>query len=71
MGKTEVERTLEQIGINPRDENGNIRSADDLTVEVMALFDQCDGADKMLLLMMLEIAKKIDDEMLVFYDGGN
>ena len=63
MKKTQVEKTLEEIGINPRDENGDIRSAEDLTEEVMALFDQCDGVDKMLLLMMLEIAKKIDDDM--------
>ena len=63
MKKTQVEKTLEEIGINPRDKNGEIRSADDLTEEVMALFDQCDGVDKMLLLMMLEIAKKIDDDM--------
>ena len=63
MRKTQVEKTLEEIGIDPRDDNGEIRSADDLTEEVMALFEQCNGVDKMLLLAMLELSKKMDDDM--------
>lgn len=63
MRKTEVEKTLESIGINPRDENGEIRSADDLAEEVMELFDQCDGVNKMYLLVMIKLARMIDDDM--------
>lgn len=40
--KTSMEVILEDIGIQPRDEKGVPRSADDLTKEVMALLDTCD-----------------------------
>lgn len=40
--KTSMEVILEDIGIQPRNENGLPRSADDLTQEVMSLLDTCD-----------------------------
>jgi hypothetical protein len=52
MRKTEVEKTLDIIGINARDSNGNIRSADELTEEVMTIFNQCDGVNKLFLLVL-------------------
>ena len=63
MRKTEVEKTLADIGINARDSNGNVRSADELTEEVMTIFNHCDGINKMLLLAMLTLAKQLDDDM--------
>lgn len=41
--KTSIEVILEDIGIQPWDENGVPHSADDLTKEVMALLDTCDA----------------------------
>lgn len=61
--KTQVEETLEELGINPRDENGGIRSADDLTEEVMNLLECCDGVSTMFILAMIKISRMIDDDM--------
>ena len=67
MRKTQVEETLELVGINPRDENGEIRSADDLAEEVMDLLERCDGVSKMFILTMIQLSKKIDDDMYFLY----
>ncbi len=68
MRKTEVEKTLDVIGINARDSNGNIRSADELTEEVMTIFNQCDGVNKLYLLAMLKLAKTLDDDSYYLYE---
>lgn len=68
MRKTEVEKTLDIIGINARDSNGNIRSADELTEEVMTIFNQCDGVNKLYLLAMLKLAKTLDDDSYYLYE---
>ena len=67
MRKTKVEKTLDIIGINARDSNGNIRSADELTEEVMTIFNQCDGVNKLFLLAMLKLSKEIDDDTYYLY----
>lgn len=68
MRKTEMEKTLDIIGINARDSNGNIRSADELTEEVMTIFNQCDGVNKLYLLAMLKLAKTLDDDSYYLYE---
>lgn len=68
MRKTEVEKTLDIIGINARDSNGNSRSADELTEEVMTIFNQCDGVNKLYLLAMLKLAKTLDDDSYYLYE---
>lgn len=68
MRKTEVEKTLDIIGINARDSNGNIRSADELAEEVMTIFNQCDGVNKLYLLAMLKLAKTLDDDSYYLYE---
>lgn len=60
MKKSEIEKTLESVGIHTRDEDGNIRSAEELTKDVMALLEQCDKENGARLLFLLLIARKID-----------
>ena len=62
MGKTQVEETLETIGVNPRNGNGEIRSADDLAEEVVDLMKRYDGVGKMYILAMISISRKIDED---------
>ena len=65
--KTEVEKTLEFIGFNPRDENGEIRSADDLVEEVMDLLEHYSGVGKMYILAMIRISRIIDEDTHYLY----
>lgn len=67
MYKTEVEKTLELLGINPRDENGKIRSADELTEEVMALLDRYNGVGKAYILAMIKLSRMIDEDTHYLY----
>ena len=46
MRKTEVEKMLENIGVNTRNDNGSIRSSEELAEEVMVIFNQCDDINK-------------------------
>lgn len=64
MKKTEVEKLLESIGIEVRDDDGNIRSPDDLTKDVNALLETCDKEDAGRLLFMLAVAKHMDEDEL-------
>ena len=65
--KTQVEETLELIGINPRDENGEIRSADDLAEEVMSLLEQNNGVGKVYILAMIRLSRMIDEDTYYLY----
>lgn len=61
MEVSERERTLERLGVKVRDNNGNIRSAEELTTDVMELFDKCDGEDKARLLFLVALAFRMDE----------
>lgn len=61
MEISERERTLERLGVKVRDNNGNFRSAEELTADVMELFDQCDGEDKVRLLFLVALAFRMDE----------
>ena len=67
MRKTEVEKMLENIGVNTRDDNGSIRSSEELAEEVMVIFNQCEDINKVRLIVMLELAKRMDDDMYYLY----
>lgn len=58
--KSETERMLESLGIKVRNENGDIRSKEELTTEVMALLESCDKEDGIRLLFALSAAAHVD-----------
>lgn len=57
---SETVRVLESLGIKVRNENGNIRSKEELTTEVLALLDNCDKEDGIRLLFVLSAAAYVD-----------
>ena len=57
---TEMERTLEEIGIKVRDEHSPIRSKDDIIKDIMEMMKGRPKEDYDRLMLMLLIAKKID-----------
>ena len=59
--KTLLEKTLNDIGIRTRDENNVLRSAEELTEDVMALLAQCDEENAGRLLFMIAAARHIED----------
>lgn len=59
--KTVLEELLEDVGIPLRDENNVLRSAEDLTKDVMALLAQCDEEDAGRLLFLIAAAKHAED----------
>ena len=67
MYKTKIEETLELLGINPKDEKGKLRSADELTEEVMALFEQYNGVGKAYILTMIKLSRMIDEDTHYLY----
>lgn len=58
--KSETERMLESLGIKVRNKNGDIRSKEELTTEVMTLLESCDKEDGIRLLFVLSAAAHID-----------
>ena len=67
MYKTKVEETPELLGVNPRDEKGKIRSADELTEEVMALLERYNGVGKAYILAMIKLSRMIDEDTHYLY----
>ena len=57
---SETVRVLESLGIKVRNENGNIRSKVELTVEVLALLENCNKEDGIRLLFALSAAAHVD-----------
>lgn len=57
---TEMERTLEEIGIKVRDEHNQIRSKDDIIKDIMELMSGRPKEDYDRLMLMLLISKEID-----------
>lgn len=57
---SETVRVLESLGIKVRNENGDIRSKEELTTEVMALLESCDKEDGIRLLFVLSAAAYVD-----------
>lgn len=57
---SETVRVLESLGIKVRNEDGAIRSKEELTTEVMALLESCDKEDGFRLLFALLAAAHID-----------
>ena len=57
---SETVRVLESLGIKVRNENGDIRSKEEFTTEVMALLESCDKEDGIRLLFALSAAAHID-----------
>ena len=57
---SETMRVLESLGIKVRNENGNIRSKAELTVEVLALLENCNKEDGIRLLFALSAAAHVD-----------
>lgn len=57
---SETVRVLESLGIKVRNENGNIRSKEELTVEVLALLENCNKEDGIRLLFALSAAAHVD-----------
>lgn len=57
---TEMERTLEEIGIKVRDEHSQIRSKDDIIKDIMEMMKGRPKEDYDRLMLMLLIAKEID-----------
>lgn len=58
--KSETVRVLESLGIKIRNENGDIRSKEELTTEVLALLGNCDKEDGIRLLFALSAAAHVD-----------
>lgn len=67
MYKTKVEETLELLDVNPRDEKGKLRSADELTEEVMALLERYNGVGKVYILAMIKLSRMIDEDTHYLY----
>lgn len=59
--KSNVERTLDRIKIPARDENGELRSAEALTKDVLAFLEKCTPEYAAQMLFEIDIAKAIDD----------
>lgn len=57
---SETVRVLESLGIKVRAENGDIRSKEELTAEVLSLLENCDKEDGIRLLFVLSAAAHID-----------
>ena len=57
---TEMELTLEEIGIKVRDEHSQIRSKDDIMKDIMEMMKGRPKEDYDRLMLMLLIAKEID-----------
>lgn len=57
---SETVRVLESLGIKARNEDGDIRSKEELTAEVMALLENCDKEDGIRLLFALSAAAYVD-----------
>ncbi len=57
---SETVRVLESLGIKARNEDGDIRSKEELTAEVMALLENCDKEDGIRLLFALSAAAHVD-----------
>ena len=57
---SESVRVLESLGIKVRNEDGAIRSKEELTAEVLALLESCDKEDGFRLLSALLAAAHID-----------
>ena len=57
---SETVRVLESLGIKVRNEDGDIRSKEELTAEVLALLENCDKEDGIRLLFALSAAAHID-----------
>lgn len=60
--KSLMEQLLDSLDIPTRDDDGNIRSAEDLTADVLALIETCNTEDAGRLLFMLLIAKHMEEE---------
>ena len=58
--KSETARVLESLGIKVRNENGDIRSKEELTAKVLALLENSDKEDGFSLLFALLAAAHID-----------
>ena len=57
---SETVLVLESLGIKVRNEDGAIRSKEELTAEVLALLESCDKEDGFRLLFVLSAAAHID-----------
>ena len=57
---SETVRVLESLGINVRNENGDLRSKEELTAEVLALLENCYKEDGIRLLFALSAAAYVD-----------
>lgn len=57
---SETVRVLESLGIKARNEDGDIRSKEELTAEVLALLENCDKEDGFRLLFALSAAAYVD-----------
>lgn len=57
---SETVRVLECLGIKVRNENGDLRSKEELTAEVLVLLESCDKEDGIRLLFALSAAAYID-----------
>ena len=58
--KSNVERTLDRLGITVRDDNNEPRSADELTRDVMAFLDKCTPEYANEILFEINLAAAID-----------
>lgn len=57
---SETERVLESLGIKVRNEDGDIRSKEELTAEVLALLENCDKENGIRFLFALSAAAHVD-----------
>ena len=57
---SETVRVLESLGIKVRNENGDIRSKEELTAKLLTLLENCDKEDGIRLLFALSAAAHID-----------
>ena len=63
--KSVLEEVLEGVGIRVRDADGNIRSPEDLTEDVMALAMECEVEDVYRLLFLIALARHMDNDKLI------
>ena len=57
---SETVRVLDSLGIKVRNANGDIRSKEKLTAEVLDLLENCDKEDSIRLLFALSAAAHVD-----------
>lgn len=59
--KTLVDQVFAELGIKLEDNNGNPRSADEVTEDVMALLEECDEETASRVLLALSLAGPIEE----------